>query len=296
MVREVRAQHEQQVAVGQRLGGGTPPQQPRHPHTGRVVDLEDVLAPVGERHRRLQRLGQPQHLFARLAGALAAVDDDLLGARHQLHRLRQRGIRGPADRPIGEDRVAQHLVLDLLGRDVARDDDHAHPALEDRRLERELRDAGHLAGRREQGAVVGAAREDGFGVGLLEVAAADLGAGDVGGDREDRCAVALAVVQPVDEVQASGARGSQHRGGTSGDLGVGTRGEGAGLLVADVDELDVGLVPAQRVDDRVRRVADDAVHLPDAGFDHLVDKNLRDGLRHHLLLCQVRVRRSARDG
>ena len=102
--------------------------------------------------------------------------------------------------------MAQHLVLDGLGRDVAGQDDHADAALEDRRLQGELGDAGHLAGGGDQGAVVRAAGEDRLGVGLLEVAAADLGAGDVGGDGEDRRRVALAVVQPVDQVQAARAR------------------------------------------------------------------------------------------
>ena len=74
-------------------------------------------------------------------------------------------------------------------------------------------------------------------------------------------AVALAVVQTVDQVQAPGPDSRAPRSG-AGDLGVGAGGEGAGLLVADVHELDVRLMPPQGVDDRVRRVADDAVHLP----------------------------------
>ncbi len=64
------------------------------------------------------------------------------------------------------------------------------------------------------------------------------------------------------------------------DLGVRARRERARLLVADMDELDVVRVPTDRIDDRVGRVAHDAVDLADPDLDHLVDQDLRHGLRH----------------
>ena len=246
--------------------------------------LEDVLATVGEGDRCPELLGQREDLGTCVAGAFTAVDDDLLGLRDQLDGPLQGVLRRARDGAVGEDRVPEHLVVDLLGGHVAGQDHHPDAALEDRRLQGELGDAWHLAGRGDGRAVVGAPGEDLLGVGLLEVAASDLGAGDVGGDREDGRCVALAVVQPVEQVHAAGSRRAEHGGRPAGDLGVRPGGEGAGLLVAHVHELDVAVVPAQGVDDRVGRVADDAVDLADSDLDHLVDQDLRHRLGHALLL------------
>ena len=281
VVREVGAQHEQQVAVGQRLGGAAPPQQAGHPDRGRVVGLEHVLAAVGERDGGLQGLGQAQHLVARLPGALAAVDDDLLRAGEisstALARAASVGRLTGRSVSTGWRSISCSTVWAATS---PGHDHHAHAALEDRRLQGQLGDARHLAGGGQQGAVVRAAGEDRLGVGLLEVAAADLGARDVRRDGEHRRPVALAVVEPVDQVQAARSGRPEHGGRSAGDLRVGAGREGPRLLVAHVDELDVRLVPPQRVDDRVRRVADDAVHLADPGLDHLVDEDLCHRLGH----------------
>ena len=93
---------------------------------------------------------------------------------------------------------------------------------------------------------------------------------------------------PLSRCRLPGPGRAEHRRRPARDLRVRAGGEGARLLVADVHELDVGLVPTQRVDDRVGRVADDAVDLPDPGLDHLVDQDLRHRLSHALLL-RVRV-------
>ena len=97
-------------------------------------------------------------------------------------------------------------MLDLRGADIARQDDHADAALLDRGLHGQLREARHLLGRgdrADEGAAVG---EDLLRSGLLEVVAADLGARDVRRDREHGRAVALAIVETVQQVQAARAR------------------------------------------------------------------------------------------
>ncbi len=111
---------------------------------------------------------------------------------------------------------------------------------------------------------------------------------DVRRDREHRRAVALAVVEAVEQVQAAGPGRAEHRRRAPGDLGVGAGRERAGLLVAHVHELDLGRVAAQRVDDRVGRVADDPVDLADPGFDHLVDEDFGNGLGHGVSSSRLR--------
>ena len=129
VVGEVRAQHQQQVAVSQRLCGATPAQETRHPDRGRIVGLEHVLPAVGERDRCLQDLGEAQHLVARVPGPFATMDRDPFSTRDQRHCLREGRIVGSHHRTVGEDRVAQHRAVHILGRDVSREDDHPDAAL-----------------------------------------------------------------------------------------------------------------------------------------------------------------------
>ena len=154
------------------------------------------------------------------------------------------------------------------------------PALLDRGLHRELGDERHL-GRARDGAYVRAAvGEDLLGCGLLEVVASDLVARDVRRDREDRSAVPLAVVEPVEEMQAAGAGRAEHRSGSSRNLRCRTGRKSACLFVADMDELDLGSVPTHRVDDWVRGITHDPEDMGDPGPHHQVDEGLRNGLRH----------------
>ena len=75
-------------------------------------------------------------------------------------------------------------------------------------------------------------------MGLLEVAAADLRAGDLGGDRQHRNPVAVAVVQAVDQVQVAGPAAAGADGELAGDLRLGAGGERGRLLVAHMHPAD----------------------------------------------------------
>src|SRR5258707_533342 len=63
--------------------------------------------------------------------------------------------------------------------------------------------------------------EELIGMGLLEVAGADLGARNVGGDGKHRNLVAVRIEEPVDEVQVAGAAAAGADGKLSGQFGVG---------------------------------------------------------------------------
>jgi hypothetical protein len=75
-----------------------------------------------------------------------------------------------------------------LQHDVARDDDDADTPFEDRAAHRGLEHARHLRGSR-------AFLEQLLGMGLLEIAGADLRRGDLGGDGDDGKARAMAVAR-----------------------------------------------------------------------------------------------------
>ena len=187
---------------------------------------------------------------------------------------------GRTSGPLRGERVKEQGGLDVHRADVTRQDDHADAALQDRGFHRQLGDPGHLGRRHDVAEVAGAVQEDEVGAGLLEVARPDLGPRDVRHDGEHRGAVAIAVVQPVEKVEAAWARGAQDGGRVSRDLGVGPSGEGAGLLVADVDEAQLAIGPADGVGDGVGRVADHAIHVANASPQHQVDEFVCDRLRH----------------
>ena len=68
-----------------------------------------------------------------------------------------------------------------------------------------LQDARHMLGIRDELDIMRAFAEQLLWMRFLEVGAADLGARDVRGDRQDRNAAALAIVQAVDEMEVAGA-------------------------------------------------------------------------------------------
>ncbi|BDZ42336.1 hypothetical protein GCM10025865_16350 [Paraoerskovia sediminicola] len=115
---------------------------------------------------------------------------------------------------------------------------------------------------------------------LLEELRTDLRARDVARDGEDGHAGAVRVVQAVDQVQVAGAARARAHREVPGDLGLRGGHERGGLLVAHVDPFDAGAVlvgAADRVDDRVQAVADDAEDVLDPRRDELGDEQVRDG-------------------
>ena len=71
-------------------------------------------------------------------------------------------------------------------------------------------------------------------MGLLEVTAADLGAGDVGGDGEHRDAAAMGVEQSVDQVEVTGTATAHADREFAGESSLGGGCESSGFLVADM--------------------------------------------------------------
>ena len=98
---------------------------------------------------------------------------------------------------------------------------------------------------------------------FLEVAAADLLARDVGGDGEHGHVTAVRVEQAVDEVKVPRAAARRGHCEATGDRSFACRGEGRGLLVADVGPLDLA-VTAKRVGEAVQRVAGEPVDAIDS--------------------------------
>src|SRR5690242_4689220 len=88
---------------------------------------------------------------------------------------------------------------------------------------------------------------------LLEIPRADLGRRDMRRDGQDRDARAMAIEEPVDEVEIARAAASGADGQGAGEVGLRPGGEGRDLLVPDMDPFDLALA-AQRIGQPVEAV------------------------------------------
>ena len=101
---------------------------------------------------------------------------------------------------------------------------------------------------------------------------------DLGRDQDDRRAVAIGLVEPVDEVEAAGTAAACAGRQTAGELRFGPRREGAGLLVPHMDPIDLAAIDG--VGDPVQRVADDAVARLHAGCLQRLDQYIGYSFAH----------------
>ncbi len=87
----------------------------------------------------------------------------------------------------------------------------------------------------------------------------------VPGDRQHRLVVHLGVVEPIEQVDAAGARRRQADAKPPGVLSVAAGGKRRGLFVAHLEEPDLVLMRAQRLEDAVHAIArqtEDRVYPP----------------------------------
>ena len=168
--------------------------------------------------------------------------------------------------------------------DVAGDDHHRHALLGDGDTNRLFEDARHLVGVGDELDIMRALGEELLGMRFLEVGAADLGARDLGGDRQHRHAAAVAVEQSVDQMQVAGAAASGADGELAGEMCLGAGGKGGGLLVPHMDPVDL-LLLAQRIGETVQRIADHAIDAPHAGNGQGFGHQVGDRARHAKLHC-----------
>ena len=196
---------------------------------------------------------------------------------------------------FGSGKCRRGRLLDRIAQgDVSGQGDHRDAAPRERGLHGDLQDAGHLLGLGHQLAVVAALGEEMLRMGLLEVSAADLAAGNLRGDGEDRHTAAVAVVESVDQVQVAGTAAAGADRQSPGEMRLRARGKRGRLLVSHVDPSHV-LVSADRVRDSVERVARHPIDPLDSPGDERVHEHVRDvllrhGTRRSLSGCRVKIR------
>ena len=260
-----------------RLVAGAVAEQPAHPDVVGVVVLDPLLAAERVADRRLDLLGELQHLGARVAGARPDEERHGAGPRSTCSASASTRSRAGTTTEDGATRSPVPVGWAAGSADTSpgttiTDD----PAVGQRGLDRDPLQARHLVRRGDQLDPRRALGEQRRRVGLLEVGGADLGRRDVRGDRQHRRAGAVRVVEAVDEVGVARPAAARADRELPGQLGLGRGGERGGLLVVDVDPVDPALVGAARapdgVDDRVEAVADQAVDPSDPGLDEHLDQ------------------------
>ena len=120
-------------------------------------------------------------------------------------------------------------------RDVSGQGNDRHATPRERGLDGDLQDTGHLLGLGHQLAVVAALGEEMLRLGLLEISAADLVAGNLRGDGEDRNTAAVTVVEPVDQMQVAGTAAAGADRQSSGEMRFRAGGKRGGFLMSHVN-------------------------------------------------------------
>ena len=270
-VRLVRADHEQRVAlVHERDAGRRAEVADRARDVGEVV-WDDALAEEGVADPGVEPVGHGEHLGGSRSRPLpdeqrdpgAGVQD--LGGGGQGRFGRHDTRRIPADRRADDGVLPLELghleLLHVVGQDHAgRRPGRFRGA--DGAVDHEVELFGRAHRLEERAAHV---LEEGAGVDLLLVAAAEGAAVLVRHQRHHGPLVELGVVQAVQEVDGSRAVRGDAAAGPSRPLGVGGRHERGGLLVAGRDQLRLTPGPAdggQDGIDPVARVAEDPADAP----------------------------------
>src|SRR6202790_1466509 len=143
----------------------------------------------------------------------------------------------------------------------------------DRGLYGNLQHAGHLLGLRNQLAIVAALREKMFWVGLLKISAPDFIAWNLRRNGENRNTAAMAVVEPIDQVQVAGATAAGADRQTPCEMRFRTSSKRRRLFIPYVNPLN-SFACANRIRDPVERVAGNAVDSRDSRFRQYIHQQV----------------------
>ena len=233
LIRKIRAEHEQHVAIHHRVITGGKPEQPGHAHVKRIVVFNEFLAAQGVNDGRFQCVGHGNQFVVRARAASAAQNG------HAFRLVQNAGQ--PADffvrrtnGGLGFIKMNSRSPVRRCGakRNVAGQHDDGDTALRDGGLNGDFQNPRHLLRLRNQFAIMTAFAEQTFRPRLLKIVAANFLAGNVRRNRQHRHAAAMAVVKAVDQMQiarpaASGANGEFPR-----QVGLRAGGKRGGFLVA----------------------------------------------------------------
>ena len=261
---KIGAEHQQRVAVLHGPVPGREAQQAGHADVVGVVVLDELLAAQRVNDGRLERASELDELVVGAAAAGAGQDRDPLGGIERLRRGGQLVVGGANHRRGRRDHGQPCVMTRAVQEDLAGHHHDRDAAAFDRMTHRDLQDPRQLLGHADQLGVDAALAEKLLGMGLLEIAAADLLARDVRRDRQHGDPAAVRVEQAVDEMQVPGTTTGGAYGQLPGHRRLAGGRERRCLLVAHVLPYHL-TVATQRVGEPVDRIARQPVDPAHAG-------------------------------
>ena len=288
-IRKIGAEHQEHVAIEHRVVARREADQPGHADVKRIVPLDMFLASERVHDGSLQAIGQREDLIMRALTSRTAQHG------HAAIAVEERGEPIDIDAWRHRDRLAgqqasrfrRRRVRGGLKRHVARNHHDRDAAIADRLPDRDLQNAGHLVGPRDQLTIVTALLEQVLRMGFLEISGADLGRRDLRRNRKHRHARAVTIEQAIDEVQIAGSAAAGADRELSCQVRLGAGRESRDLLVPDMHPFDLALA-SQSVGQAIQAVADDAIDPLDA--------RCSEGLRKLISYCFCHIVLLGRDG
>ena len=291
-IREIAAQQKQRVARHHRVIAGAEADQAGHADVVRIVVFDKRLAAQRVDNRGAERVGQRNHFVMRSRHAAAAHDRHGFASVKHTRKPLEIGLRGH-DGGGFTGTPARRFGGPFTQRYIAGQHDHGHAALLDGGAHRALQHARKLRRVGDQFDEVAALLEQVLRMGFLKVAEADFRRRNMCGDRQHRLMIAVAIEQPVDQMQIAGAAATGADSELAGRGGVCARCECSDFFVTRMHPADrAELVEAVR--QSVETVASHAPDALDARGCERFRQIVGDGVAGHKLLLDDRVDRAVR--
>src|SRR5258707_4217257 len=273
---------EQQERIAILHGGvaGCKADQAGHSYVVGVVVFDKFLAAEGMYDRGLQFAGEFDDLCMR-ACAPGAAEQGYPGCLIEKGcQMPDIGLAWPQDGRSGR-YPFRNIVIDLHQRDVAGQHNNCNTSLGDRDPDCAFQYLRKLLGIGDQLDIMAAIPEQIFRMCRLEIIDSDFATGDVGGDCQNRYAIALAVEQAVDQMKVAGTAAAGAHRKAAGKMSFSSRCKCSGLFMTHVDPFD-RLSSPQRVGKAIERVANHSVDTLHARFFESFDQILGCNFAHQL--------------
>ena len=278
----VGAEHQQQIAMHDRVVDGLRADHADAAHPARVVVRHDVLALDRMDQRRLEPIGERAQFVGCAMAPGAAHDHDAAGLIDPAGDIGDVCITRCDFGSWLQRREAGHAAVGLCRDDILRQRQMRDATAGIGGCDRLMNDGRCLSRRGDRFGVQRDITEQEIGFGRLDEVGAVQLARHVPGERKNRRMVAARLIEAGDEMGAAGSGRSGADPKPTSKLGLASGCERRSLLMADADPFNFAV--ADRIGERIERVADQCENMLDANLLEHANQDVRDCLGHRYLL------------